>query len=139
MSFGSLEKIICNAFLWRASARMIVFIEFSPRISSYDMLYVIWHHLYNLINVKNTLRGVLLVVSLQAKACNFTKSNLLRECFSRFLNCTNSTKLLKASHMKYLSLWIFQYVRSSQVVVYKKRFKKEKLTLSWWRPASYRN
>ena len=44
---------------------------------SYVMLYAIWYHLYNLKNVKSTHEGVLLLVKLQAKACNFTKSNTL--------------------------------------------------------------
>ena len=35
----------------------------------------IWYYSYNLKNVKNTHRGVLLLVKLQASACNFTKSN----------------------------------------------------------------
>ena len=35
----------------------------------------ICYHLYNLKNVKNTHGGVLLLVKLQAKVCNFTKSN----------------------------------------------------------------
>ena len=35
----------------------------------------IWYHLYNLKYVKNTHGGVLLLVKLQALACNFTKSN----------------------------------------------------------------
>ena len=39
-------------------------------------LSAIWYHLYNLKNVKNTLEGVLLLVKLQAMACNFTKSNI---------------------------------------------------------------
>ena len=39
------------------------------------MLYTICYHLYNLKNVKNTHAGVLLLVKLLAKACNFTKSN----------------------------------------------------------------
>ena len=33
----------------------------------------IWYHLYNLKNVKNTHGGVLILVKLQAQACNFTK------------------------------------------------------------------
>ena len=37
----------------------------------YLMRYAIWYHLYNLKNVKNTQRGVLLL----AEACNYTKSN----------------------------------------------------------------
>ena len=32
----------------------------------------IWYHLYNLKNVKNTHGGVLILVKLQAEACNFT-------------------------------------------------------------------
>ena len=35
----------------------------------------IWNHSHNLKNVKNTHGGVLLLVKLQAEACNFTKSN----------------------------------------------------------------
>ena len=34
----------------------------------------IWYHLYNLKNVSNTHGGVILLVKLQAKDCNFTKS-----------------------------------------------------------------
>ena len=33
------------------------------------------YHLYNLKNVKNTHGGVLILVKLQAEACNFTKIN----------------------------------------------------------------
>ena len=39
------------------------------------MCWTIWYHLYNLKNVKNTHGALLLLVKLQAKACNFTKSN----------------------------------------------------------------
>ena len=53
----------------------------------------IWCHLYNLKNVRNTLGGVLLLVKLQAKV------TLPHGCFSCFLNCTNGTKLCKASHI----------------------------------------
>ena len=35
----------------------------------------VWNHLYNLKNVKNTHREVLLLVKWQAKACSFTNSN----------------------------------------------------------------
>ena len=46
--------------------------------------------------MKSILGGVLLLVKLQAKTCNFLKVTLLYGCFSRFLNCTNGTKLRKA-------------------------------------------
>ena len=45
-----------------------------------------------LTNVKNTHEGV-------AGYSNFTKVTLLHGCFSRLLNCTNDTKLRKASHI----------------------------------------
>ena len=35
----------------------------------------IWYHLYNVKNVKNITGGVLILVKLQAEACNFTKIN----------------------------------------------------------------
>ena len=35
----------------------------------------IWYHLYNSKNVKNTHGGVLILVKLQAEACNFIKIN----------------------------------------------------------------
>ena len=38
--------------------------------------------------------------SLQAEACNFTKSNTLSWFFSHFLNCANGTKSRNASHLK---------------------------------------
>ena len=62
--------------------------------------FAIWYHLYKLKkNVKNTHRGVILLVKLQTKACNFTKVTLFHWCFSRFLNCINDTKSRNASHI----------------------------------------
>ena len=55
-------------------------------------------------NVKSTHGAVLLL-----EACDFSKSNTLHECFSRFLNCTNDTELLKAPcmfkvHVRYIRI-----------------------------------
>ena len=55
----------------------------------------IWCLLYNLKNVKNT-HGA---VSLLVKSAALLKVTLLHECFSRFLNCTDSIKSRKASHI----------------------------------------
>ena len=44
----------------------------------------IWYHLYNLKKVKNTHVFVSLLVKLQAKAYNFTKSNATPWVFFRF-------------------------------------------------------
>ena len=60
----------------------------------------IWYHLNNFKNVKNTHGRVLLLVKLLAKACKFTKSITPPWMFfTFFLNCTNGTKLRKASHI----------------------------------------
>ena len=50
-------------------------------------------YLYNLKNVENTHGRVLFFVKLQASAYNLLKVKLLHECFSRFLNYANGTKL----------------------------------------------
>ena len=52
------------------------------------MFYVIWYHLYNLKNVKNTHGGMLRL-----------ESNTPPWVFSRFFNCTNVTKSRNASRM----------------------------------------
>ena len=44
-------------------------------VFAYEMICVIWYHLYNLKNMKNTRRGVLLLARLQAKAWISTISN----------------------------------------------------------------
>ena len=49
------------------------------------MLGAIWYHLYNLENVENSNGGVLLLVKLQTKACNFNKSNSFMGVFHVFL------------------------------------------------------
>ena len=59
----------------------------------------IWYHLYDLKNVKNNHGEVLFLVKLQAKAYNSIKVTLIHGCFPRFLNCTNGTKLRKASYL----------------------------------------
>ena len=48
------------------------------------MRWVIWYHLYNLKNMKNTDGGVLILVKLQAKAYNFIKINTPTWVFSTF-------------------------------------------------------
>ena len=64
------------------------------------MRYAIWYFLYNFKNVKNTHEGVLHLVKLQAKACNFTKSNTPSWVFFTFLNYTNGTKSRNASYLE---------------------------------------
>ena len=66
---------------------------------------VIWYYLYNLKNVKNTHEGVLILVKLQASACNFTKINTLPRCFSQFSNCTNATKSRNVPHISQDLVW----------------------------------
>ena len=49
--------------------------------------------------MKNTHGGLLLLVKLQAEACNFTKSNSPPWVFFTILNCMNSTKSRNAPQM----------------------------------------
>ena len=63
-------------------------------LSLYETFNAIWYHLYNSKNVKNTHGKVLRLVKLQALELT------LHGFFSRFLNCTDGTKLRKASHIK---------------------------------------
>ena len=51
---------------------------------TYVMRCAISYHLYNLKNVKNAHGGVLILVKLQASACNFTKINTPPWVFSTF-------------------------------------------------------
>ena len=60
-------------------------------------LCAIRNNLYNLKNVKNSRGGVIL-----SGKVTLLKLSLPHGCFSRFLNCTNGTKLRKASNIKYL-------------------------------------
>ena len=62
----------------------------------YVMLCAIWYHLHSSKNVKNTHGGELLLVKTLAFLLKVT---LIHGCFLCFLNCTNSTKLRKASHI----------------------------------------
>ena len=48
---------------------------------SYEMRCVICYYFYNLKNMKNTHGCVLLLIKLQAKACNFTKNNAAPQVF----------------------------------------------------------
>ena len=64
--------------------------------SIYVIFCAIWYHLYNLKNVKNTHGGV----------------TLLRSCFSRFLNYTNSTKLRNALHTSVF--WTFEKLKKNR-------------------------
>ena len=57
----------------------------------------ILYYLYNFKKVKNTYEEVLLLVKIQAEACNFTKSNFTKS--SHFLNCASGIKSRKASHI----------------------------------------
>ena len=58
--------------------------EWKPHDDQYVVCCASWYHLYNFKNLKNTHGGVLILVKLQAEACNFTKITLLHRCFSRF-------------------------------------------------------
>ena len=74
ITLETLDHLIINAkkrqdksFILSALTKL-----WKPRIV---VRFTIWYHMYNLKNVKNTHRGVLVLVKLQAEVCNFTKIN----------------------------------------------------------------
>ena len=62
---------------------------------------------------KNANGEVILLVKLQAEACNFTKSIFPSGCFSRFLNCANDTRLRKAYNLAYGDSYSFLLLRQT--------------------------
>ena len=64
-------------------------LRFQKLRKAFDIISVvrcaIWHHLQNLKIVKNTNRGLLILVKLQAETCNFTKINNPPWVFFSFL------------------------------------------------------
>ena len=84
--------------------------EYRKRIQTKPVFYyVTCDALRNLVpfvqfkNQKKNNEEVLLLVKLQAKWSN-TLKQLVGKTFSRFLNCTNSTKLPKASYIQGVTL-----------------------------------
>ena len=71
-------------------------------LEAFETLYLIWQHLYNLKNVKNTRGRVLILVMLPALT-------LLQGCFTRFLNCANDTKSCKTSLL---------FIRLNEIISY---------------------
>ena len=69
-------------------------LKYGHLIDMYVVRCAIWYHFYNLKNVKYTHGEVLIL-----QPATLLKLALLHGCFSRFLNCTNSTKLRKVLHM----------------------------------------
>ena len=76
-----------NLIGFQQTQNQSVFNETLTLCKAYETLSAIWYHLYNLKNVKNTHGEVLL----------FKKSNTPPRIFLTLLNCTNYTKLRKAS------------------------------------------
>ena len=64
------------------------------------MLCTIWYHLHYLKNVKNTHGGVVLLVTLQTKACNFIKSNTPPWVFFTFIKLYKWYQMAHASNLK---------------------------------------
>ena len=76
--------MLCNLFIYLLvkpfGAHVSIYFDYFcywilGSIEMYEIRYVIWYHLYNFKKVKNTHGGALLLVKLQALACNFTKNN----------------------------------------------------------------
>ena len=104
-----------NSFMYLISSHVIVilFAQAFELWCKHETLCAICYPLYNLKNVKNTHRGVLLLVKFQASASDrFGVSHEVTDlpvCFLHFLDWADSTKLRKTSNMSCLTLWAFSF------------------------------
>ena len=76
----------------------------SINVKKYDMITfavrcAIWYHLCNLKNVKKTDRGVLILVKLQASACNFTEINTPQWVFFTFFKLYKWYQIAQHTHL----------------------------------------
>ena len=97
-------------FIERIWLDQIIKYKLTSWSSANVMRCAIWYHWCNLKNVKNTHGRILILVKLQAKACNFTKINTPPWVFFMFLNCTNSTKSRNKSQIRSL-YWNPQFLK----------------------------
>ena len=83
--------------------------------------------------MKNTYGGVLLLVKLPLKLATLLKVTLLHGCSSRFIHCTNDTKLRNASQRIMGLQKKFYYVIISSFEVFNmKHFKLEIYSFPSW-------
>ena len=73
----------------------------------YETLCVVWYHLNNFKNVKNTHGGVLFSVKLQTEACNFTKSNTTPWVFFTFLKLCKWYQIAQTINTSVTSMDVF--------------------------------
>ena len=71
---------------------------------TYEMLCAICYHLHNLINLKNTPGGVLILVNLQAEACNLTKTNTPPWVFFTFFKLSKWNQISRSITYIYMSV-----------------------------------
>ena len=71
----------------------------------FEILCVIWYHLYNLKNLRNTHGGVLLLVKLQTEACNFNKSNTPLWVFLTFFRLYKWYQIPQSIPYKWKLVW----------------------------------
>ena len=71
----SINKTYAKSFYFSEQSLFLHFDSSQLQNFIHVVLCAIWHHLYNLKNVENTHGGKLILVKLQASACNFTKIN----------------------------------------------------------------
>ena len=89
---------LCHNYMENVTRGFVRLGEGSCRSVKYVMLCAIWYRTYDLKNLKYTHGRVLLLVTLQ-KPGTLLKVTFRNRCFSRFLNCTNSTKQLQSITM----------------------------------------
>ena len=91
----------------------------NPRAAAFInvMFCLIWYHLYNLENKKNTRWGVLLLVKLQALACNFTISNTPLWVFFTFFKLYKCYQIAQriTNMIAYYLVWSFHQLAQNSL------------------------
>ena len=81
---GFWDILKCSILFWLKDATVMQTEKLRASVCLFVVRYANWYHLYNLKNVNNPHGGVLILVKLQASACNFTKINTPPWVFSHF-------------------------------------------------------
>ena len=100
-------KYLLNSCIWVPSVMLPDKIDVLKSWFDFTgLLYVlfcaIWYHLYNLKNVKSTYGRVLLLVKVQAEACNCPKSSTLLWVFFKFFKLCKWYQIAHSSTYNFL-------------------------------------
>ena len=117
VTFSSFEvscTFIHKTFTWCSKQHANFYIYIYIYVYIYYIIYIkyvmccaIWYYLYNLKIVKNTQRGVLLLVKLQTKSCSFNKSNTFPWVFFTFFRLHKWSQIVQSVSYTFNLFYVF--------------------------------